>query len=188
MNTKNAKAGVLAPLVVIGSFAAVLAEPRVILSIVGLAALTGCLLALLALVRGKAAVEACFRLTRVQTGVVVVTCALLVGALTWTIVRWDESASERRRMERHARATMGFVDRAIRQFFLQRGQLPTDLDTLVESEPQFLDRIGLDPWGMHFRYDVVLTAYRLGSLGPDRLPDTADDIWYGRKNGPWQRP
>ena len=40
----------------------------------------------------------------------------------------------------------------------------------------------IDPWGTRYHYEVLRWGYDLYSYGPDRMPDTEDDVWPNDKS------
>lgn len=59
------------------------------------------------------------------------------------------------------------------------GALPRDIDQLLEQgrggEP-FISAIPVDPWGGSYRIVASGKAFEIWSAGPDRTPDTSDDV------------
>ena len=80
------------------------------------------------------------------------------------------------------RAQLRCIQSALEQYYGHYKYYPRDLDVLVKES--YLSRESLiDPWGSKCRYDPLYgkeakqpTNYRLGSCGPDKKPDTGDDI------------
>lgn len=79
-------------------------------------------------------------------------------------------------------------EQAITQYQLHVGQVPSSLDALVELPPDipnqakwqgpYIDKmIPADPWDQPYQYETLnAEQFRVYSAGPDRTPQTEDDI------------
>ncbi len=126
--------------------------------------------------------------TLIEILLVIVIIVALMTALLSTI------ASKMREAKIHmAGIYVDTLAQEIGRYELTNGGPPSNdqgLRALVEkptSQPiprrwiQYLEKIELDPWGMEYRYRFPGTVHPKGfdiySSGPDRQPDTADDIY-----------
>ena len=85
-----------------------------------------------------------------------------------------------------AHAEIETVATALKAFRRERGfyVMADNEKTLIDQlSPRYLERvIRLDPWHRPYQYQGTRDHYALSSLGPDGLPDTADDIVRTGKN------
>ena len=61
----------------------------------------------------------------------------------------------------------------------QEGRYPQTLDNLAQdvNNSDWTPRVAVDPWGSVIQYRVLgPNSFTLSSFGPDRKPDTSDDI------------
>ena len=86
-----------------------------------------------------------------------------------------------------AKTQISSFRQAIGQYKINEKRLPSSLDDLVqetESGYSYLseDTVPEDPWGTPYEYRVDGNKYSIRSAGPDKMPDTDDDImWPDRK-------
>jgi type II secretory pathway pseudopilin PulG len=88
-------------------------------------------------------------------------------------------AADARKAER-ARAELSALSEALEAYRRERGFYVTAGDSVVlldHLSPRYSKRVTrLDPWGAPYRYAGTAGGYTLGSDGPDRKPNTADDV------------
>lgn len=72
---------------------------------------------------------------------------------------------------------------AVRAYQAAKGSLPASLGVLTQETgadgQPFLDRMPTDPWGNSYEYvveDAKAGTFVVWSAGPDRIPDTLDDV------------
>jgi general secretion pathway protein G len=87
-----------------------------------------------------------------------------------------------------AKTQIKSLEQAITQYQLHVGQVPSNLDALVELPPDipnqakwqgpYIDKvIPADPWDQPYQYEALnAEQYHIFSSGPDRTPQTEDDI------------
>jgi hypothetical protein len=104
-------------------------------------------------------------------GLTAVVGAVVCGLVIWS--RWAPTHLGRTRtsMDRAAAcATLIDLAEEIANFRAREGRLPGDLHEAATTVPQ-------DPWGGTIQYQANADGtYRLRSNGPDRLPNTPDDM------------
>ena len=140
--------------------------------------------------------------TLIEILLVIVIILLLAGALVVFVLPQQEGAEKNT-----TRVMLGQVAQALDTYRLNIGHYPTEeeggLKTLMVKLTFENERVGEkwqgpylkpgtrldDPWGSELRYEVVDASmaaaddkkaalpYKLSSIGPDRQPDTDDDIF-----------
>jgi general secretion pathway protein G len=87
-----------------------------------------------------------------------------------------------------ARMTIFQFYPAIHSYKDKTGQLPPDLNALLKPPSTLPDgvdwggpylsyeRLPLDPWGGKYHYQVLNGEFRVWSNGPDKRPNTEDDV------------
>jgi hypothetical protein len=92
-------------------------------------------------------------------------------------------AADARKAER-ARADLAALSAALEDFRRERGSYVVARDAVVlldHLSPRYSKRVvRLDPWHNPYRYEGTPASYTLGSDGPDRKPNTADDVTLSR--------
>jgi general secretion pathway protein G len=98
---------------------------------------------------------------------------------------------QRTAYERAAKTQLKAFEQALDMYLLDIGQVPSQaagLEALVNppddlpnpakwKRPYFTKAIPLDPWDSPYNYEVISNeSYRIYSSGPDRVPQTEDDI------------
>jgi hypothetical protein len=82
--------------------------------------------------------------------------------------------------EKQARAELGLIARALEKFRKDRGfYVVSDKQSVVIDflSPRYLGRvIRVDPWNQPYKYLGQRDHFTLRSTGPDRKPDTSDDV------------
>jgi general secretion pathway protein G len=139
--------------------------------------------------------------TLIEILLVIVIILLLAGALVVFVLPQQEGAEKNT-----TRVMLGQVAQALDTYRLNLGHYPTEEEgglKALMTKPTFEnERLGEkwqgpylkpgtkldDPWGSELRYEVVdksmaaaddkkaALPYKLSSIGPDRQPDTDDDI------------
>lgn len=117
----------------------------------------------------------------------------MCGHLTWWIIETEllappESSSPeivRFAREQEVKSLLGQIAVSAERFCIESGGLyPVSLDQLIAHGRRtsrleactLTDPIGPDPWGRHYRYEVVRDIPRISSAGPDRRFGTGDDL------------
>jgi hypothetical protein len=84
-----------------------------------------------------------------------------------------------------AKKLMADITNGVYQYVLENRVLPNSLDDLTKpsktSNQPYIEKIGLDPWGELFQYRVIdrkRKVFEIWSYGPDKNPDTEDDVRY----------
>ena len=87
---------------------------------------------------------------------------------------------------KQAKIYIGILSNALKQYQLEVGGLPSDINALHQqpsdiADPaswvQKLDKpIALDPWGKAYEYKLNGSSFEIRSIGPDGQSGTADDI------------
>jgi hypothetical protein len=88
---------------------------------------------------------------------------------------------------RMVHAHLSQVDSAIRMYYVVHRELPTSLETLLETDPHsgvaFLQTLPNDPWKQPIEYEVIdAQRFRLRSAGPDGESGTDDDLVWPRED------
>jgi len=89
-----------------------------------------------------------------------------------------------------AKVMMGILDKSLREYQLQVGETPSNLDSLYELPSDLADKsrwvrkldspVPNDPWGNPYNYGKSSKTFRIWSNGPDGQYGTDDDIEYKR--------
>jgi general secretion pathway protein G len=89
-----------------------------------------------------------------------------------------------------AKVMMGILDKSLREYQLQVGEIPSNLNSLYELPSDLADKsrwvrkldkpVPNDPWGNPYNYGKSSKTFRIWSNGPDGQYGTADDIEYKR--------
>ena len=89
-----------------------------------------------------------------------------------------------------AEVMMGILDKSLREYQVQVGETPSNLNSLYELPSDLADKsrwvrkldkpVPNDPWGNPYNYGKSSKAFRIWSNGPDGQYGTDDDIEYKR--------
>lgn len=89
-----------------------------------------------------------------------------------------------------AKVRMGILDKSLREYQLQVGEIPSNLNSLYELPSDLADKsrwvrkldkpVPNDPWGNAYNYGKTSKTFHIWSNGPDGQNGTADDIEYNR--------
>lgn len=120
------------------------------------------------------------RWTRITTGVTLAGLVACVAAGVLVLPKlFDRPSLEANRIA-GCREFLAGVASEVRTFAEARGRMPSTLADLRDPElPSAYDAEPWDVWRKAIEYrivDVARREFELRSLGPDRLPDTPDDI------------
>ena len=85
---------------------------------------------------------------------------------------------------------MGILDKSLREYQVQVGETPSNLNSLYELPSDLADKsrwvrkldkpVPNDPWGNPYNYGKSSKTFRIWSNGPDGQYGTDDDIEYKR--------
>lgn len=108
----------------------------------------------------------------------------LLAAAFLMIVTASISYSNTKLRQRKTWITIAEVTDAVLRFQYDFQRPPDSLEQLLRppaDQPPYLQSLPLDAWGREFRYIRILEpgsvgSFRIISDGPDREPDTEDDI------------
>jgi general secretion pathway protein G len=88
--------------------------------------------------------------------------------------------------KQQAKVMMGILSTSLKEYQLQVGTLPSNLEALYQqpsdlADPglwvQKLDKpVPADPWGKPYEYKLNGSSFEIRSVGPDGQSGTADDI------------
>ncbi len=125
----------------------------------------------------EAQLDATFRVTRDHDDWRVTDIRL--GDREWESIELITEAV-RREMTRRASALLQQVAEALESYRRERGNYVVTDDASVLSDhlaPHYLrEPVRFDPWGAALIYHGTASSYRLISAGPDRKPETNDDL------------
>ena len=89
-----------------------------------------------------------------------------------------------------AKVMMGILDKSLREYQVQVGETPSNLNSLYELPSDLADKsrwvrkldkpVPNDPWGNPYNYGKSSKTFRIWSNGPDGQYGTDDDIEYKR--------
>jgi general secretion pathway protein G len=89
-----------------------------------------------------------------------------------------------------AKAMIGILDKSVREYQVQVGEIPSNLKSLYELPSDLADKslwvrkldkpVPNDPWGNPYNYGKSSKTFRIWSNGPDGQNGTDDDIEYKR--------
>jgi prepilin-type N-terminal cleavage/methylation domain-containing protein len=114
--------------------------------------------------------------TLVEVLIVIVVAAVLVGILFGMM----SAVQSARITDTEGRVLL--IGQSVAAFHRTQGRLPATLDELAPKtldQPRWMDggRF-VDGWDHPIRYSVTGGAFRVWSMGPDGVSDTADDLRY----------
>jgi len=102
--------------------------------------------------------------------------------LTFTIAEPNLNLRiEYRNSAENGKAYLRGIQSAVELYYEHNKRFPNDLSVLLKEAYLSKDQ-DIDPWGSKCRYELNYSKsgkpynYRLGSCGPDKKPDTKDDI------------
>ena len=125
----------------------------------------------------EAQIDAAFRVTRDRDEWRVTDIRL--GDREWESIELMTEAVRREKMRR-ATALLQQVAEALESYRRERGNYVVADDAGVLADhlaPRYLrEPVRFDPWGAALVYHGTASGYRLASAGPDRKPETSDDL------------
>ncbi|MFY7878312.1 MAG: type II secretion system protein GspG [Pirellula sp.] len=87
---------------------------------------------------------------------------------------------------KQAKIYIGILSNALKQYQLEVGGLPSDINALHQQPSDIADPaswvqkldnpIALDPWGKAYEYKLNGSSFEIRSIGPDGQSGTTDDI------------
>lgn len=107
-------------------------------------------------------------MTLMEIMIVLVILGMIASVVTWNIFKAKEAADIR-----VAGLNIQGLRQAVISYRLRTNEFPEALDELSEQE---IERNRTDPWGSAWLYAVNGDKFTIHSPGPDRLPNTPDDV------------